>query len=336
MLTKKRMLSGKPRRVSASSASQSTSIAFSNSATALNNNSRTSSTTATTTSATAAVATTTTIGKARNWLQSDFQIGQALGRGKFGHVYSAIENKSRRGVALKVLPKLLCAAPSALLQLRREVQIHSRLHHPNICSFLGYMHDQKHAYLVLEKCERGHLYAELLRVGKFSKNDAVNWSKQLMSALQYCHDRHVAHRDLKPENLLLHGNTLKLADFGWAVHMPGEHNGKRTTLCGSPAYVSPEIVEGTGHGLATDLWSLGVIVYELLHGVPPFQAATEQGIFERIRKCDLVFPEAAVLQHVQIPADADSDSRDLIQGLVTYEPEKRWKISDCLEASFFA
>lgn len=197
--------------------------------------------------------------KERPWRQSDFKIGSALGRGKYGYVYSAVENESRRQIALKVLPKnqITAGGAAALLQLRREVQIHSRLQHPNVCELLGFFTDSKHAYMVLEKCDKGHLYSELCKKGKFENNVAVSWTKQLMLALKYIHDRHVIHRDVKPENLLVHGSTLKLADFGWAVHVPGHHDEQRTTMCGSPAYCSPEIVDGRPHGRTTDLWSLG-------------------------------------------------------------------------------
>lgn len=281
----------------------------------------------------------------RNWRRSDFKIGSALGRGKYGYVYSAVESGSRREVALKVQPKLqITNSAAALLQLRREVQIHSRLHHRNIVELLGYMHDLKHCYMVLERCDSGHLYTELLRQGKFNDSMSKHWCKQLISALQYCHDRHVIHRDIKLENMLVHGNVLKLADFGWAVHVPGKNDGQRTTLCGSPAYVSPEIVDRRPHGHWTDLWSVGVAVYEMLHGRPPFEAASEKGIFERIRSVDLMFPEAAVViendeegdssgdQFVHRPADANNMAREVIQGLLRYEPRERWSLKKCLKS----
>jgi aurora kinase len=343
------------------------SIALRGASSSSSSSSSSSTTTTTTNNPTTNPATTTTT--RRNWSRSDFNIGSALGRGKYGYVYAAVETGSRRQVALKVQPKLqLTNSAAAILQLQREVQIHSRLHHQNICGLWGYMHDVKHCYMVLEKCDNGHLYDELIRQNKFDNATSVFYTKQLIAALQYCHDRHVIHRDIKLENMLLHGNTLKLADFGWAVHVPGKHDGARLTLCGSPAYVSPEIVEGRPHGHWTDLWSVGVVAYEMLHGTPPFEAATERGIFDRIRCVDLIFPEAAVVmkrrgrrsvgkedvedevqdgghgkdgsneggEMMRVPADANNRAREMIQGLLSYEPKERWSLEKCLQSMWMS
>ena len=110
----------------------------------------------------------------------------------------------------------------------------------------------------------------------------------LAKALIYCHSKHVIHRDIKPENLLLGLNgDLKIADFGWSVHAP---NSRRNTLCGTLDYLPPEMVEGSPHDSCVDVWSLGVLAYEFLHGQPPFEAAGHSETYKRILRVDLRFP----------------------------------------------
>lgn len=282
----------------------------------------------------------------RSWVQSDFKVGAALGQGKFGYVYSATALASRKKVALKILPKAqLRGSSAAMLQLRREVEIHSRLRHKNIIEFLGYFHDPKQVFIVLEKCSRGHLYSELRKRGALPESEAARFVSQIANALAYCHARSVIHRDLKPENILLDGEgKLKLADFGWAVHVPGRLDGTRTTLCGSPAYVSPEIVEGRPHGHWTDLWSLGVMVYEMVFASLPFEASSQDGIFQRIRAVDL--PRHLLTKNDQVPdeegtvmapmATSSVAVKSLIRGLLQYRQKMRSTLESVLACEWIA
>ena len=110
----------------------------------------------------------------------------------------------------------------------------------------------------------------------------------MADALSYCHSKKVIHRDIKPENLLLgiHGE-LKIADFGWSVHAPSS---RRTTICGTLDYLPPEMIEDKPHDEKVDLWSLGVLCYELLIGKPPFETPTHDGTYQRITKVEYRFP----------------------------------------------
>lgn len=111
---------------------------------------------------------------------------------------------------------------------------------------------------------------------------------QLAGALHYCHTKHVIHRDIKPENLLVGlDGELKIADFGWSVHAPSS---RRRTLCGTLDYLPPEMIEGKEHDQNVDIWSLGVLLYELLVGRPPFEAEGNTETYKRITKVDLQFP----------------------------------------------
>jgi aurora kinase len=142
----------------------------------------------------------------------------------------------------------------------------------------------------------------------------------LARALVYCHSKHVIHRDIKPENLLLGMNDeLKIADFGWSVHAP---NSRRKTLCGTLDYLPPEMVEGKPHDCNVDLWSLGVLAYEFLYGVPPFEAVGHSETYRRILNVDLQWPA-----HPKV----SSAAQDLILKLLQKHPEERITLGNVLK-----
>ncbi|XP_063901901.1 aurora kinase A-B-like [Zophobas morio] len=180
-----------------------------------------------------------------NWCFNDFEIGRPLGRGKFGNVFLARERRTKYIVALKVLFKSQLQKADVEHQLRREIEIQSRLQHPHILNLLGWFYDDRKIYLILEYAPRGELYKELQLYGKFPENRAAKYIRQLAEALIFLHKEKVIHRDIKPENLLLGINgDLKIADFGWSVHAPSS---RRTTLCGTLDYLPPEMIEGKAH-----------------------------------------------------------------------------------------
>lgn len=225
------------------------------------------------------------------WSLSNFDIGRPLGRGKFGNVYLAREKESKFVVALKVLFKQQIQESQVEHQVRREIEIQSHLRHPHILRLYGYFHDDARIYLILEYAPKGTLFKELQAqpLKRFDERQSAIYVKSLASALQYLHERDVIHRDIKPENLLLgHKGDLKIADFGWSVHEP---NSMRTTLCGTLDYLPPEMVQGKPHTKNVDLWSLGVLCYELLVGRAPFLATEYDDTYKKIIKVDYKLPD---------------------------------------------
>ncbi|KAF5938839.1 hypothetical protein HYC85_023098 [Camellia sinensis] len=271
----------------------------------------------------------------RRWTLNDFDIGKPLGRGKFGHVYLAREKRSNHIVALKVLFKSQLKQSQVEHQLRREVEIQSHLRHPNILRLYGYFYDQKRVYLILEYAAKGELYKELQKCKYFSERRSatktdhffffflcigvLKYVASLARALIYCHGKHVIHRDIKPENLLVGAQgELKIADFGWSVHTFN----RRRTMCGTLDYLPPEMVESVEHDASVDIWSLGVLCYEFLYGVPPFEAKEHSDTYRRIVQVDLKFPPKPIIS---------SSAKDLISQMLVKDSSQRMPLHKLLE-----
>ncbi|XP_021689746.2 serine/threonine-protein kinase Aurora-1 isoform X2 [Hevea brasiliensis] len=223
----------------------------------------------------------------RRWTLNDFDIGKPLGRGKFGHVYLAREKRSNHIVALKVLFKSQLQQSQVEHQLRREVEIQSHLRHPNILRLYGYFYDQKRVYLILEYAAKGELYKELQKCKYFSERRAAT-------------------------------GELKIADFGWSVHTFN----RRQTMCGTLDYLPPEMVESVEHDATVDIWSLGVLCYEFLYGVPPFEAKEHSDTYRRIVQVDLNFPPKPAVS---------SAAKDLISQMLVKDSAQRLPLHKLLE-----
>ncbi|CAL5364937.1 unnamed protein product [Camellia sinensis] len=179
-------------------------------------------------------------------------------------------------VALKVIFKEQIEKYRLHHQLKREMEIQTSLRHPNALRLYSWFHDDERIYMILEYAHRGELYRELRKTGQRTEKQAATYIASLAQALAYCHEKDVIHRDIKPENLLLdHEGRLKIAGFGWSV----QSKSKRHTMCGTLDYLAPEMVENKAHGYVVDNWTLGILCYEFLYGVPPFEAESQTDTF---------------------------------------------------------
>ena len=142
--------------------------------------------------------------------------------------------------------------PKYMRNFRREIEIHSRLNHPNIVKMNGWFADDKKLYIILEYCPSGELFSILHSQphSRFPESTASNYIRQMINALIYLHSNHIIHRDIKPENILLDNETLKLADFGWSVHSPSM---RRKTFWGTLDYLPPEMISGEVYTEAVDI-----------------------------------------------------------------------------------
>ncbi|CAN0916715.1 Serine/threonine-protein kinase Aurora-3 [Linum grandiflorum] len=262
-------------------------------------------------------------GSKRQWSLADFEIGKPLGKGKFGRVYLAREVKSKYIVALKVIFKEQIEKYKIQHQLMREMDIQTKLKHPNVLRLYGWFDDDERIFLILEYAHGGELYGVMQKRGfliwLFLWQFHSQYIASLANALAYCHGENVIHRDIKPENLLLdHEGRLKIADFGWSV----QSTSKRHTMCGTLDYLAPELVENKAHDYTIDNWTLGVLCYEFLYGAPPFEAERQKDTFRRIMKVDLNFPS-----HPPISEEA----KHIISKLLVKDSSKRLSLQKIME-----
>ena len=220
-----------------------------------------------------------------------YNMTKELGSGAFSVVRLGEDRNTKEMAAIKCVDRKKLSEED-LAMLRREVQILSSIEHPNVIKFKEFAENTSHCYLVMEPLMGGELFDRIVSMpdGHFSEKVAASLFMPLMSAVAHLHSLHIAHLDLKPENFLLVSSSpdsaIKIADFGFAdFQRPGQ---VLKEICGSPGYIAPEIVSPRasvdGYTLAADIWSMGVILYILLTGYPPFSADNDDDSFELTRK----------------------------------------------------
>lgn len=246
-----------------------------------------------------------------------YRAGKELGKGAFSVVKVAKSYKDRKSYAVKIVTKASLNEEDEEA-LQQEIEILQSLEHPNIIKLFEVFRETDYVYLVQEMMVGGELFERIAKKDSYCEKEARDVSKILFEAISYCHSKKIAHRDLKPENLLLvekHENTrLKIADFGFAKRE--EKPFSLTTQCGTPAYVAPEILNRKAYGKEVDNWSLGVIVYVLLGGYPPFTGSTNKVLFGKIRKGQYDF-------HKKHWKGVSTECKDLINELLSVDAKKR-------------
>jgi len=253
-----------------------------------------------------------------------YDLKEKLGSGAFSTVKMGVHKKTSEKRAVKIIDKEKIGKEKKEM-LDREVDILKRIQHPNIISVVEIFESDKYLYLIMELATGGELFDEIVKVGHYSEKDASKFVRQVTEAVAYLHTKGIVHRDLKPENLLLSskkGDThLKLADFGLSKVM--EAAAVLETQCGTPGYVAPEVLMGNGYDEKVDIWSIGVIMYILLCGFPPFYADNNAKLFEKIMKGDFQF----LTPYWDPISDA---AKQLIKKMIVVDPAVRYTANQVL------
>ena len=214
---------------------------------------------------------------------------KVLGTGAFGMVKKATKRTSGEVRAVKMIDKLQLDQQEKI-SLKYEIDILKNLTHPNIVRLYEVYENKSQIYMVTELCDGCELFDEISKRETFSEIEAALVTKQVLQAIAYCHGQNIAHRDLKPENILIdikNRGTIKVIDFGTSHHFDSSNNVMHQ-LYGTPYYIAPEVLTGS-YTEACDVWSIGVIVYIMLCGRPPFTGNSEDDILNKVRRGEWVF-----------------------------------------------
>ncbi|KAI8473226.1 MAG: kinase-like domain-containing protein [Monoraphidium minutum] len=242
----------------------------------------------------------------------DFDILRVVGQGAFGKVFQVRHRANGRLYAMKVMRKERILQRDHGDYVRGERDVLTAVLHPYIVTLRFSFQTPSKLYLVLDFINGGHLFYNLYRQGMFDEAVARLYTAEMVCALSYLHSRGILHRDLKPENVLVDSDGhVRLTDFGLAKGNMDE--GTRTnSFIGTMEYMAPEVIEGKGHGKEVDWWSVGILLYEMLAGQPPFRAKSRQVLQQQIMAAKVKWPKFLS------PA-----ALSLLKGLLTRDPQKR-------------
>ena len=258
---------------------------------------------------------------------SDFIFIKELGVGSYGRVILVQHKMTQAKYAIKAIDKRNKINIEEKQYFRREIEIMYRVHHPNVVKLFGHFEDNNYCYFIMEYIPGGNIYSLVPknRIRTTSTQTIVSIMKDVISATYFLHHMipPIVHRDIKPENVVLDNNMVaKLTDFGWSNYLQGDF--KRTTVCGTPVYLAPEIINNTGHDEKVDIWCIGVLMFELLTGQAPFQGEDVKTVKYNISRLKISWPKGL-----------ERDAVDLISKILKYNPEERISLEQILLHPFF-
>ena len=258
---------------------------------------------------------------------SDFEIKKKLEAGSFGQVFLVTHKVTKANYAIKVIDKRNQTNIEQKTYFHREMEIMYKIHHPNVVKLFGNFEDDNYCYLIMEYISKGNIYHLIPkdRRKRLSTQVVASLMKDVISAVYFLHNMNppIIHRDIKPENVLLaEGNIAKLTDFGWSNYIQGEE--KRNTVCGTPIYLAPEIINETGHDEKVDIWCIGVLLFELSTGTVPFAGNDIDTLKMNINAVKINWPR-----------DINLEAKNLISKILKYDPSSRISLREMLMHPYF-
>lgn len=242
----------------------------------------------------------------------DYRLGDCIGKGAFGSVFKAFNWGTGEAVAVKQI-KTFDLPKSELRMIEAEIDLLKNLHHDNIVKYIGFVKSQDCLNIILEYCENGSLHSICKKYGKFPENLVGVYMTQVLQGLQYLHDQGVIHRDIKGANILTtKDGTVKLADFGVSTSTLAGPD-KEAQVVGTPYWMAPEIIQLSGATSASDIWSVGCTVIELLQGKPPYHNLAAMPALFAIVNDD----------HPPLPEGVSAAARDFLMQCFQKDPNLR-------------
>ncbi|XP_033751628.1 serine/threonine-protein kinase PLK1-like isoform X1 [Pecten maximus] len=250
--------------------------------------------------------------------------GRFLGKGGFAKCFELTDVETKEIFAGKIVSKTLLVKQHQKDKMTQEISIHRSINYKYIVKFHSFFEDSDNVYILLELCRRRSLMELHKRRKAITEPETRYLVRQVILACQYLHSNKIIHRDLKLGNLFINDDMeMKIGDFGLATRVDYDGERKRT-LCGTPNYIAPEVLNKKGHSFEVDVWSLGCIVYTLLVGKPPFETTCLKDTYMRIKK-----------NEYHIPSRVSQPAKNLIIKLLKADPTDRPNMEKMLDDEFF-
>jgi serum/glucocorticoid-regulated kinase 2 len=243
----------------------------------------------------------------------DFQIKKVIGRGSFGKVCLVLYKKTKEVYAMKSLKKDVLLDQDQVESTLVEKKILEKLDYPFLVGMVFCFQTEERIYFIMPFIRGGELFQHLRNCKYFPEDKVRFYSAIIGLSLEYLHTHGIIYRDIKPENILIdEDGYLRLADFGMAKFLKGDE--KATSFCGTPEYLAPEIITGEGHNKAADWWSYGILMYEMMVGIPPFFCDNQEKMYQLITRAELRFPKKI---------NISDTAKDLLQKLLCKDQDQR-------------
>ena len=251
-----------------------------------------------------------------------------IGKGAFSNVYLYKDIISEEKYSVKIMEKDFILKNLGTLEIiYNEIDIQSRINHPNIIKLYNIYESSNIIYMIMEYLNNGNLYSLIRRKKGLNEIESYKYFSQIVNAIHFLHKNNIIHRDIKPENIILDNKyNCKLCDFGWSVIL--KDNSSRNTFCGTLEYMAPEIINNEKYDKSIDIWSLGVLLFEMIHGFNPFENNNNNN-----KNINLLIDNIKN-KKFQFQKNISNECKDLIQKMLESNSNKRININDILNHPF--